>query len=109
MLKNKTLQEEPEITQCKSTATVLEQVEKYVATKINVRYSTQTGYKTVINLLKNERFGNERIDSIRISDAKFWLIKLQTQDGKGYSSIHAIRGVLKPAFPLSVVSAASAS
>ncbi|MBO4449375.1 MAG: site-specific integrase [Clostridiales bacterium] len=82
--------------------TVLEQVEIYVATKINIRPSTQAGYKTVINLLKNDHFGNERIDTIRISDAKLWLIKLQNQDGKGYSSIHAIRGVLKPAFQLAV-------
>ena len=88
--------------QDKRTITVLEQVEKYVATKNNVRYSTRTGYMTVINLLKSDEFGKERIDVIRISDAKLWLIKLQTQDGKGYSSIHAIRGVLKPAFQLAV-------
>ena len=34
--------------------TVLEFVEKYVATKINARESTQAGYKTVINLLKKD-------------------------------------------------------
>ncbi|MBO7453117.1 MAG: site-specific integrase [Paludibacteraceae bacterium] len=88
--------------QDKRTITVLEQVEKYVATKNNVRYSTRTGYMTVINLLKSDQLGKERIDVIRISDAKLWLIKLQTQDSKGYSTIHAIRGVMKPAFQLAV-------
>ena len=82
--------------------TVLELVEKYIATKINVREPTRAGYNTVINLLKKETFGNERIDNVRISDAKLWFIKLQREDGKGYSSIHSIRGVLKPAFQLAV-------
>lgn len=82
--------------------TVLELVEKYIATKINVREPTRAGYNTVVNLLKKEPFGNEKIDNVRISDAKLWFIKLQREDGKGYSSIHSIRGVLKPAFQLAV-------
>lgn len=82
--------------------TVLELVEKYVATKVNVRESTKTGYKTIINILKKEKFGNTRIDKIKISDAKIWLIKLQQHDGRGYSSIHSIRGVLRPAFQMAV-------
>ena len=82
--------------------TVLELVEKYIATKINVRESTRAGYNTVVNLLKKEPFGNERIDNVRISDAKLWFIKLQREDGKGFSTIHSIRGVLKPAFQFAV-------
>ena len=31
-----------------------------------------------------------------------WLIKLQQIDGRGYSSIHSIRGVLRPAFQMAV-------
>lgn len=82
--------------------TVLELVEKYVATKTNVREPTRAGYKTVVNLLKKDPFGNNKIDDVRISDAKLWFIKLQREYGKGYSSIHSIRGVLKPAFQLAV-------
>lgn len=44
----------------------------------------------------------KRIDTVRISDAKTWLIKLQKKDGRGFSSIHSIRGVLRPAFQLAV-------
>jgi integrase len=84
------------------TLTVFELVEKYVATKINARESTQAGYKTVINLLKKDDFGSKYIDAVRISDAKLWFIKLQREDGKGFSTIHSIRGVLKPAFQLAV-------
>lgn len=82
--------------------TVLELVEKYVSTKTGVKPTTQAGYGTVINILKEDAFGCKRIDTVRISDAKCWLIKLQEKDGRSYSSIHSIRGVLRPAFQLAV-------
>lgn len=82
--------------------TVLELVEKYIATKTGVRQSTRTGYKTVINFLKKDPMGKQRIDRVKISDAKIWLIKLQQEQGKSYSTIHTIRGVLRPAFRMAV-------
>ena len=57
--------------------TVLELVEKYTSTKTGVRPTTVAGYGTVINLLKKDPFGKRRIDTVRISDAKCWLIHLQ--------------------------------
>ncbi len=39
---------------------------------------------------------------MKLSDAKEWLIKLQYQDGRSYSFIHTIRGVLRPAFQMAV-------
>lgn len=80
--------------------TVLTLVEKYVSLKTGVRYNTEAGYKTVINILKKDPFGSKRIDKVKLSDAKAWLIKLQQVDGRGYSSIHSIRGVLRPAFQM---------
>ena len=50
----------------------------------------------------SDPFGKLRIDKVHLSDAKTWLIKLQQTDGKGYSSIHSIRGVLRPAFQMAV-------
>ena len=82
--------------------TVVELVEKYVSLKTGVSHNTHAGYKTVINILNKEAFGKLRIDKVRLSDAKAWLIKLQQVDGRGYSSIHSIRGVLRPAFQLAV-------
>ena len=82
--------------------TVLELTEKYIATKTGVRPTTLAGYNTVTNVLKKDPFGRKRIDTVRISDAKCWLIKLQQKDGRGYSSIHSIRGVLRPAFQLAM-------
>ena len=82
--------------------TVLELVEKYISLKTGVRHNTAAGYRTVIGILKKEEFGRQRIDRVHLSDAKAWLIKLQQVDGKGYSSIHSIRGVLRPAFQMAV-------
>ena len=82
--------------------TVLKLVEKYTSLKTGVRHTTKAGYKTVLNILKKEDFGKQHIDQVRLSDAKAWLIKLQKVDGRGYSSIHSIRGVLRPAFQMAV-------
>lgn len=84
-----------------SSYTVLDLVERYVGLKTGVRKSTQAGYKTVMNVLKKEEFGSRKISDIRISDAKLWLIQMQ-KSGRGYSSIHTIRGVLRPAFQMAV-------
>ena len=53
-------------------------------------------------LLAKETFGKKTIRSVKTSDAKLFLIKLQQEDGKSYSSIHTIRGVLRPAFQMAV-------
>ncbi len=84
--------------------TVSELVQRYVSVKSNnVRHNTLAGYKTVLNLLEKEEFGNMRIDMVRQSDTKLWLQKLQTEDKKSFSAIASIRGVLRPAFRMAVV------
>ena len=82
--------------------TVLELVEKYISQKTGVRHNTRSNYNFVVNVIKKEAFGQKRIDKIKVSDAKEWLIKMQQIDGRGYSSIHTIRGVVRPAFQMAV-------
>jgi len=102
-------EKEREVQRCKDNnivpyggdLTVLELVKKYTLQKQGVRESTRTGYQTVINMLSKDAFGAKRIDKVKLSDAKGWLIQLQ-RNGKGYSSIHTIRGVLRPAFRMAV-------
>ena len=86
---------------CAGDLTVLELVEMYVAQKRGVRHNTRANYNSVLNIIRKEEFGLKRIDKIKIFDAKAWLIKLQA-DGRGYSTIHSIRGVLRPAFQMAV-------
>lgn len=81
--------------------TVLELVKRYVSQKRGVRHNTEANYKFVINIIAKEPFGQKRIDKVKLSDAKAWLIKLQ-DDGRGYSSIHTIRGVVRPAFQMAL-------
>ena len=81
--------------------TVLDLVKKYLSQKTGVRHNTKANYNFVLNIIKKEDFGRQRIDRVKLSDAKCWLIKLQ-QDGRGYSSIHSIRGVVRPAFQMAV-------
>ena len=82
--------------------TVLELVKRYIATKTGVKPNTEAGYQTVVNILSKEAFAYLPIKKIHHSDAKLFLIKLQKEDGRSYSSIHSIRGVLRPAFALAM-------
>ena len=81
--------------------TVEQLVRKYLLQKTGVRHNTEANYNFVLNIIKKEEFGKRRIDKVKLSDAKCWLIKLQ-KDGRGYSSIHSIRGVVRPAFQMAV-------
>ena len=81
--------------------TVLELVEKYISLKVNVRHNTMANYNFVLNIIRKEDFGKLRIDKVKLSDAKAWLIRMQ-KDGRGYSTIHAVRGVVRPAFEMAL-------
>lgn len=82
--------------------TVLELTKRYITTKTGVTHNTEAGYKTVIRILEKEEFGKRKIDTVKVSDAKLWLINLQKEDKRSYSSIHSIRGVMRPAFQMAV-------
>ncbi|MCM1333785.1 MAG: site-specific integrase [Bacteroides sp.] len=85
----------------KKNITVLELVERYLQTKTGSKRSTTANYGFVKNILQKEKFGSEKIAQIKTSDAKLFLIKLQS-DGKGYSTVKTVRGVLRPAFQMAV-------
>nr|WP_325256890.1 site-specific integrase [uncultured Oscillibacter sp.] len=79
--------------------TVLDLVEQYLSQKTGVRHNTEANYNFVLNIIKKEGFDRQRIDRIKLSNARCWLIKLQ-QDSRRYRSIHSIRGVVRPAFQM---------
>lgn len=83
----------------KGNISVLQLVERYIQLKQNVRYNTKVGYKYVLNILKKEPFAKRNIREIKVSDVQLWMIKL-TNDGRGYSTLTSIRGVVKPAFQM---------
>lgn len=86
---------------CGGEISVLELVDRYLATKTGVRHNTQASYNFVRNLLAQDDFSQKQIAKVKLSDAKLYLINLQKQ-GRGYSSIKTVRGVLRPAFQMAV-------
>ena len=86
---------------CAGEITVLELVRKYLAQKQGMRYNTRVGYDYVMGILEAEDFAFMKIRIIKPSDVKEWFIDLNRR-GKRYSTIQAIRGVLKPAFDMAV-------
>ena len=87
------------VSYCEGNINIIELVERYVALKQGVRHATKVGYNFVLNLIRKEDFCYRRINTIKTSDAKLWFRKLQ-QDGRGYSTITSVRGVVKPAFQM---------
>lgn len=79
--------------------TVNELVEKYLEINNEFRYNTKICHNTVLNLLKNENFASKKIRDITMIDVQDWFIKLK-DDGKNYSTIKNIKGVVRPAFEL---------
>ena len=61
---------------CAGNITVLELVKKYVSQKTGVRHNTEANYRFVINIIEKEAFGKKKIDKVKLSDAKGWLIKV---------------------------------
>ncbi len=84
-----------------SKMTVGELVARYISTRTGVRQNTKQGYLFVQNFLKQMEFSSKPISTIKTSDAKIFLIKMQ-ENGRRYSTIKTVRGVLRPAFQMAV-------
>lgn len=92
---------ESQLDPMKRNITVNELVERYLSTKTGAKHSTVANYNFVKNILKKEEFSKAKIADVKTSDAKLFLIKMQS-DGKGYSTVKSVRGVLRPAFQMAV-------
>ena len=92
---------ESQLNPMKRNITVNELVERYLSTKTGAKHSTVANYNFVKNILKKEEFSEAKIADVQTSDAKLFLIKMQS-DGKGYSTVKSVRGVLRPAFQMAV-------
>ena len=92
---------ESQLDPMKRNITVNELVERYLSTKTGAKHSTVANYNFVKNILKKEEFSETKIVNIKTSDAKLFLIKMQS-DGKGYRTVMSVRGVHRPAFQIAV-------
>lgn len=80
--------------------TIQELVETYLMQKNNIRDKTRESYNSAFRTLKKEPFVQVRIDKVKVMDAKSFFVKLQRVNGMGYSNIHRMRELLKPAFQM---------
>lgn len=83
---------------------VLGLVEKYLAIQNandKLKISTKAGYRTSLKHIREDAIASVRIDKIKKSDAKGWILALR-EKGLGYSTISSIHGVIKPAFQMAV-------
>lgn len=81
--------------------TVFALVEKYDAQKLGIRKNTMVGHTTVRRYLEKDPFGKKKIETVRIIDAKQFMIQLK-EEGKSYSTLCSYRGVIRPAFRMAV-------
>lgn len=71
--------------------------EKHNALKPNVRQSTETGRKYLMDILKSDTLGNMPIESIKPSDTKEWAIRMK-KNGYSYQTINNHKRSLKACF-----------
>ena len=66
----------------------------------DVRESTQKGYMTQLKFMKNAPFGKKKIKNVSSAEAEEWFSFLHEKEGKNYSTLHTLRGILRPAFAM---------
>lgn len=79
--------------------TVRDMVKKYLFLHRGLKQSTKEWHEQMIKLLDYDGFGDRAIKNIKVSDAQAWLGML-SENGKSYSSLSGLKGILKPAFEL---------
>ena len=74
---------------------------KQNAQRANVKKSTQQGRKTLMRILEDDMLGARSIDSIRLSDAKEWALRMK-EKGYGYQTISNHKRSLNASFRIAI-------
>ena len=77
--------------------TVCQLYEKHIRHKGNVRHGTKNGRKWLMKSLEQDKLGSCSIDSVKMSDAKEWALRLAEQ-GVAYNTINNTKRSLLAAF-----------
>ena len=67
----------------------------------NVKESTKTGRKQLMEILKKDKLGARSIDSIKPSDAKEWAVRMKA-NGYAYKTINNYKRSLKASFYIAI-------
>ena len=74
---------------------------KQNAQRANVKESTRQGRKTLMRILEDDILGSRSIDSIRLSDAKEWALRMK-EKGYGYQTISNHKRSLNASFRIAI-------
>ncbi|MGO3170137.1 MAG: tyrosine-type recombinase/integrase [Bavariicoccus seileri] len=81
--------------------TLCQLYEKQNAQRVNIKKNTQTGRKYLMEILEQDKLGAKSIDSIKLSDAKQWAIRM-SENGYAYKTINNYKRSLKASFYLAI-------
>ena len=81
--------------------TVSELIDRYMNLKRGIKQNSMRAYSTAVNKVKDDAFGKKKINTVKLSDAKGWLVKLH-DSGMKRNTIGVILSVIRPAFEMAV-------
>lgn len=78
-------------------------LERFVAIQNpSVRETTRKGYRTQMNFMSEnalaQTMAKRKIRMVTAMDAEEWMLELHTKEGRSYSSLHTLKGMLKQSF-----------
>ena len=90
-----------DINSSKGNMSLYDLMELYIQTRWkDVKQTTKAGYTTQLNFMRDEPFGQKKIKDITESDALLWFDELHEKQGKNYSTLQTLRGILRPAYTM---------
>lgn len=81
--------------------TVSELVDRYMNLRRGLKKNTLRAYSSAINRIHTDTFGQRKIKSVKLSDAKCWLLSLH-DNGLRQNTIGVVHNILRPAFEMAV-------
>ncbi|WP_295764550.1 tyrosine-type recombinase/integrase [uncultured Oscillibacter sp.] len=81
--------------------TVSELVDRYMNLRRGLKKNSLRAYSSAINRIHGDAFGQRRIKSVKLSDAKGWLLSLH-DNGLKQNTIGIVHNILRPAFEMAV-------
>lgn len=83
--------------------TVYQLLERYVGiVSPNMRETTRKGYRTQLKFMETNKLAQtmakKKIKDVTAMDAEAWMLDLHTKEGRSYSSLHTLKGMLRQAF-----------
>lgn len=81
--------------------TVSELVDRYINLRRGLKENSMRAYGSAIARVHNDPFGQRKIKSVKLSDAKGWFVSLR-DEGLKQNTISVIQSVVRPAFEMAV-------